>query len=144
MPPERPQRRPVHDCRSGGTTRRPDGQPGGARGNILPRSATVPGSSRLRGSPPRRYRLMNLLSPVATAAAVVLLFAFQAWREGGAPFAAIRRVGIAGVIGGFGLVAAFAGAIYSIQVTTIANAVFLFAASPFLTAPRNLRSWAAR
>lgn len=68
-----------------------------------------------------------------------VLFAFQAWREGGAPFAAIRRVGIAGVIGGFGLVAAFAGAIYSIQVTTIANAVFLFAASPFLTA---LIGWA--
>jgi len=46
----------------------------------------------------------------------------------------LRRVGVAGVIGGLGLVFAFAGAIYAIQATTVANAVFLFAASPFLTA----------
>jgi len=35
---------------------------------------------------------------------------------------------------GFGLVVAFAGAIFAIQSTTVANAVFLFAASPFLAA----------
>ncbi len=41
---------------------------------------------------------------------------------------------MAGVIGGLGLVLAFAGAIFAIQTTTIANAVFLFAASPFVAA----------
>ena len=52
----------------------------------------------------------------------------------GAVLGPIRRTGVAGVLGGLGLVAAFAGAIYAIQTTTIANAVLLFAASPFLAA----------
>ncbi len=65
---------------------------------------------------------------------VPVLLAFLFWRAGGSPVTLIRKVGLAGVIGGAGLVGAFAGAIYSIQATTIANAVFLFAASPFLTA----------
>lgn len=65
---------------------------------------------------------------------VPVLLAFLVWRAGGSPVPAIRKVGLAGVLGGCGLVGAFAGAIYSIQATTIANAVFLFAASPFLTA----------
>lgn len=68
-----------------------------------------------------------------------VLLGFLAWRGGGSPLPALRSVGIAGVLGGLGLVGAFGGAIYSIQVTTIANAVFLFAASPFLTA---LIGWA--
>lgn len=70
---------------------------------------------------------------------IPVLLGFLAWRAGGSPLPAIRQVGMAGVLGGIGLVGAFAGAIYSIQVTTIANAVFLFAASPFLTA---LIGWA--
>lgn len=65
---------------------------------------------------------------------VPVLLAFLIWRAGGSPLPAIRKVGLAGAMGGLGLVGAFAGAIYSIQITTIANAVFLFAASPFLTA----------
>ena len=65
---------------------------------------------------------------------VPVLLAFLAWRAGGSPLPAIRKVGLAGALGGLGLVGAFAGAIFSIQATTIANAVFLFAASPFLTA----------
>lgn len=65
---------------------------------------------------------------------VPVLFAFIAWRSGGHPLRRLRRVGVAGIIGGMGLVLAFAGAIYAIQATTVANAVFLFAASPFLTA----------
>ena len=65
---------------------------------------------------------------------VPVLLAFLAWRAGGSPMPAIRKVGLAGALGGLGLVGAFAGAIFSIQATTIANAVFLFAASPFLTA----------
>lgn len=71
---------------------------------------------------------------------VPVLLAFLVWRAGGNPLPAIRGVGLAGILGGIGLVGAFAGAIYSIQSTTIANAVFLFAASPFLTA---LIGWAA-
>jgi drug/metabolite transporter (DMT)-like permease len=46
----------------------------------------------------------------------------------------VREVGLAGIIGGLGLVGAFGGAVYSIQTTTVANAVFLFAAAPLLTA----------
>lgn len=65
---------------------------------------------------------------------VPVLLCFLGWRAGGVPVALVRGVGLAGVLGGLGLVAAFAGAIYSIQSTTIANAVFLFAVSPFLTA----------
>ena len=71
---------------------------------------------------------------------VPVLLAFLVGRAGGNPLPAIRGVGLAGVLGGIGLVGAFAGAIYSIQSTTIANAVFLFAASPFLTA---LIGWVA-
>lgn len=65
---------------------------------------------------------------------VPVLLTFVWWRSGGRPFATIRRVGAAGAIGGLGLVFAFAGAIYAIQTTTIANAVFLFTASPFVAA----------
>jgi len=71
---------------------------------------------------------------------IPVLLAFLVWRAGGNPLPAIRAVGLAGALGGLGLVGAFAGAIFSIQSTTIANAVFLFAASPFLTA---LIGWAA-
>lgn len=52
----------------------------------------------------------------------------------GRPADAIRRAGISGIVGGLGLVFAFAGSIYSMQATTIANAVFLFSASPFFAA----------
>jgi DME family drug/metabolite transporter len=65
---------------------------------------------------------------------VPILLAFIWWTSGGRPLAQVRKVGIAGVVGGLGLVFAFAGAIYAIQTTTIANAVFLFTASPFVAA----------
>lgn len=65
---------------------------------------------------------------------VPVLLAFIWWTSGGRPIAALGRVGPAGVLGGLGLVLAFAGAIYAIQTTTIANAVFLFTASPFVAA----------
>lgn len=55
-------------------------------------------------------------------------------RSGGKPGASIRKVGLAGMIGGMGLVAAFSGGIYAIQTTTVANAMFLFAFAPFLAA----------
>lgn len=65
---------------------------------------------------------------------VPVLFVVIALASAGHPLVRMRRVGVAGGIGGLGLVFAFAGAIYAIQATTVANAVFLFAASPFLTA----------
>jgi drug/metabolite transporter, DME family len=65
---------------------------------------------------------------------VPVLLCYIAWSSRGKPFQAIRRVGLAGTIGGLGLVVAFAGAIYAIQSTTVANAVFLFTATPFVAA----------
>lgn len=67
-------------------------------------------------------------------AMVPVLLAFLAWRGGGSPWPAIRRAGPAGVLGGIGLVAAMGGAILAFQTTTVANAAFLLAASPFLAA----------
>ena len=69
-----------------------------------------------------------------SAGMVPVLLAFIAWRSGGHPLDRLRRVGLAGVLGALGLVLAFAGAIYALQATTVANAVFLFAASPFMAA----------
>lgn len=46
----------------------------------------------------------------------------------------VRAMGWAGVLGGLGLVFAFGGAITALQSTTVANAVLLFSASPFLAA----------
>ena len=65
---------------------------------------------------------------------VPVLLGFLAWRAGGSPLPAIRRVGLAGVLGGVGLIGAFAGTIFAVQAATIANAMFLFAAAPFLAA----------
>ena len=64
---------------------------------------------------------------------VPVLAAFVWWRSGGL-IRPLRAVGQPGIIGALGLVAAFAGAVYAIQSTTIANAVFLFSASPFFSA----------
>ena len=56
------------------------------------------------------------------------------FRSNGGPFRAIGAAGLSGVIGGGALVVAFAGGILAIQTTTVANAMFLFAAAPFMTA----------
>jgi drug/metabolite transporter (DMT)-like permease len=61
-----------------------------------------------------------------------VLLGFLVWRSGGLPWPAIRRVGLAGVLGGLGLIGAFGKAITAFQATTVTNAVFLFAASPVL------------
>ncbi|NQV60541.1 MAG: DMT family transporter, partial [Alphaproteobacteria bacterium] len=50
------------------------------------------------------------------------------------PLPSIRKVGLAGLIGALALVFAFTGGIFAIQATTVANAMFLFAAAPFLAA----------
>lgn len=69
-----------------------------------------------------------------SAAAIPVLGAWIVVSSGGHPLRQIAATGRAGVAGGLALVAAFAGAIYAIQSTTVANAVFLFSASPFLAA----------
>lgn len=62
------------------------------------------------------------------------LFLIIAVRHKGRPFPVIRKTGLAGLIGALALLCAFAGAIFAIQTTTVANAMFLFAAAPFLAA----------
>lgn len=69
-----------------------------------------------------------------SAGAIPVLLAVIWWRSGGQVLARIAGVGLPGMVGGLGLVLAFAGAIFAIQTTTVANAVFLFSASPFLAA----------
>ncbi len=69
-----------------------------------------------------------------SCALATFLFVFISFRSGFGPLATVRRAGLAGVIGGFGLVFAFAGGIYAIQTTTVANAMFLFVAAPFVAA----------
>lgn len=68
-----------------------------------------------------------------SAGAVPVLVALIWWRNGSLA-RPLRGAGLAGAIGGAGLVFAFAGAIFALQSTTVANAVFLFSASPFIAA----------
>jgi drug/metabolite transporter, DME family len=69
-----------------------------------------------------------------SAGMVPVLLAVIWWTSGGRPLAAIRAIGLAGLIGAICLVFAFGGAIVAFQTTTVANAVLLFAASPFVAA----------
>lgn len=55
-------------------------------------------------------------------------------RSGESPFVQVRRLGFPSVIAGFSLVAAYSGGIYSIQNTSVANAMLLFATAPFMAA----------
>ena len=64
----------------------------------------------------------------------LFLFVVITFRSGFKPFKTIKKSGVAGIIGGWGLVVAFSGGIYSIQTTTVANAMFLFASAPFFAA----------
>jgi drug/metabolite transporter, DME family len=55
------------------------------------------------------------------------------WRHGGL-LRPMRAAGVPGVIGGAGIAVSFWGAVYAIESTTLANAVFLFTAGPFFAA----------
>jgi drug/metabolite transporter (DMT)-like permease len=55
---------------------------------------------------------------------------FVLWRGG----RLLGSIGLTGVIGALGLIAAFGGGIFALQTLPLANAVFLFSAAPFLTA----------
>lgn len=83
-----------------------------------------------------------LIAQIGEATSWVVLFwrsigmmpVLLAWIGPRQAVAAIRAMGWAGVAGGAGLVFAFGGAITALQSTTVANAVLLFSASPFLAA----------
>ena len=63
-----------------------------------------------------------------------LLLLVLTLRARGNPFPIIQRAGLAGVVGGISLVFAFSGGILAVQTTSVANAMFLFAAAPFFAA----------
>lgn len=75
-----------------------------------------------------------------SAGLLPVLFAFLHWRSGGRVWQGLRAVGLPGVVGALGLVAAYGGALYALQATTVANAVFLYSAAPFFAA---LLGWIA-
>lgn len=62
------------------------------------------------------------------------LFVVLWLRSGRLPLAQIRAAGPHSVIAGLALVAAYAGGIYAIQTVSVANALLLFAAAPFMAA----------
>ncbi len=64
----------------------------------------------------------------------VFLYILIRLRSGESPFAQIRRIGSPAIIAGLSLVAAYAGGIYAIQNTSVANAMLLFATAPFMAA----------
>lgn len=66
--------------------------------------------------------------------AVLFLSIFIAFSERCSILKRLRQLGRPGLIGGFALVFAFGGTVYALQTTTVAMAVFLFSASPFITA----------
>ncbi|NCQ25225.1 MAG: EamA family transporter [Rhodobacteraceae bacterium CG17_big_fil_post_rev_8_21_14_2_50_63_15] len=67
-------------------------------------------------------------------AMTALLYVVIRLRTGCNPLALAWRMGWPGVIGGLALVAAYSGAIFAIQTTSVANAMMLFACSPLLAA----------
>lgn len=69
----------------------------------------------------------------STAMALFLYIVIRL-RSGESPFAQLRRTGFPAVVAALSLLAAYSGAIYAIQNTSVANAMLLFATAPFLTA----------
>lgn len=69
-----------------------------------------------------------------SAATFVVILLWIWFTSRGQVLREFRAAGFAAVVGGIGLVLAFAGAIYSLQATTVANAVLLFSAAPFFAA----------
>ncbi|WP_299850061.1 DMT family transporter [uncultured Roseovarius sp.] len=64
----------------------------------------------------------------------LLIYVVIRVRTGQNPFERAYHTGIPGVVGGLSLVAAYAGGIYAIQTTSVANAMLLFASAPFMAA----------
>ena len=76
------------------------------------------------------WQILFYRSLALTPLLIIVVTCQNRWDAWGA----LHRTGWAGIIGGIALVVAFSGGIYSIQHTTVANAMFLFAAAPFATA----------
>jgi drug/metabolite transporter (DMT)-like permease len=71
------------------------------------------------------YRSMSL---------TIFLFIVIRMRSSDTPLTQVRHAGLPGVIAALSLVVAYAGGIYALQTTSVANAMLLFAAAPFLAA----------
>ncbi|MEM9471237.1 MAG: DMT family transporter [Pseudomonadota bacterium] len=69
-----------------------------------------------------------------SAGLLPMLSCLMYWRSGGRPLQAIRNAGVAGVLGGMALTMAYAAGIAAVQLTSVANAAFLFATAPFMVA----------
>ena len=81
---------------------------------------------------PHTYRWQYLFFRGLTIASVLCIYLIT--KDGGRFFDNFKRIGLSGVIGACGLVGAFAGFIWSITLTTAANALFMLATIPFLAA----------
>ena len=78
------------------------------------------------------YQWQYLFFRGLTIAIVLLIYLIA--REGAGLTDRIRRIGLSGLLGACGLVAAFSGFIWSITLTTAANTLFMLAATPFIAA----------
>ena len=64
----------------------------------------------------------------------LFLFVVLSFFKKSNPITSLLNTGSAGLIGGFALLAAYSGGIYSIQKISVANALLLFATAPFFAA----------
>jgi RarD protein len=64
----------------------------------------------------------------------MVIFIYLMAKEGSGFVNRIKRTGLSGLLGACGLVTAFSGFIWSITLTTVANTLFMLAASPFIAA----------
>jgi len=64
----------------------------------------------------------------------VFLYVVVRIRSGENPLVQLHRVGFPAVVAALSLVVAYAGGIYAIQATSVANAMLLFATAPFMAA----------
>jgi RarD protein len=78
----------------------------------------------------QNYQWQYLFFRGATIAVVLLIYLMA--REGVDLLNTLRRTGLSGLLGACGLVAAFAGFIWAITMTTVANTLFMLAATPFV------------
>ena len=78
------------------------------------------------------YQWQYLFFRGLTIATVLLIYLMA--RKGIAFVSDFKNIGLSGLIGAFGLVAAFSGFIWSITLTTAANTLFMLAATPFIAA----------
>jgi DME family drug/metabolite transporter len=68
-----------------------------------------------------------------SAGMLPVIVGYLCW-QGGGLVPRFRAMGWAGLIAGLGITMAYLGAIYALQRTTVANAVFLYSTAPFFTA----------